>query len=1002
MRLQANRISGRLSLCDLPILPFLAPRVFTLWSATPQSRSVYTNTQEARKCAKTNEHSKNIPVEVCSFGARRSKGSADSPETPMDSGTLRNAMCYQGFLEPCTPEALYTAKRNPAPKIFCDTNPGEYEFEKLRDGDWDSLGGTRHFPPRQRLYSKNRVEIGESAVTGGVSPEQEGGHIPSMREISRADSGIRGVVERMGKLLKDRVLQKKNLRTNQVGTSKRLFQKRGRNNVPNGVVSGIRSCHRPKGHCQTRYHPVKGRLTRCLQTKAYMTRYLLVCRRTRLRRLHHLWSGRFLKRRNMIEMKINLEDSELVKSFLSWRVRFAYIFQQLGTGLAQPPLRNVEDIKLFQTVENVLSEASSEAFFQTWEGFDVSKRAKLWQKFMLEFLHKDPTSGLKFLVLTCKQPPPPFYAITDSLEYISNHFLHDVNIGVIFSKPLFMAVLRLFEDAGYGYFYLTQNTIRRLLRYLDPEEIERFYVTLIRNRNPMSRDILKFVAYILAHRGRTDLAVDVLQRLYDAGANFNKLRIKYTCAMLLRKKNYHDSGSEISDSDLFAFMLSLGLQPDILFYNILIQNSLEAGDRETAWQIHDMMLDSGIDTDAYTYSHLLRDAKLRMDRSKIEDILRIIESRGIISGHILNDILHAMFLFSEYEKGKYLGKTGPRYTFDKILEFYSKHFQVAPLIHFVPGLDPKQSGFNVHPSKVTLCFMITSYIKGLDDDHSILEWYKSFRKLVVEGHPSTRELVTTSHIYDAVIMCLGRFPERLGQCREIIDDMVTSFEKCPGIGDGPGKSQHGLPGDHDTISCGPEDRIPWSNARIQALWASGTSAHDDHSLAHCAPSACTWSILLRAYMHHGQPQAAENVLSTMRSHGMNPTDMSWYSLAAGYIRMQDIPNTVDAIRRLENEGHTVDEKLMSRLRTMRDRRALIQAMLRRHEKNTPIKDLYNSSQGIDEPQDEGFLKQFLSSVDKAGRTLIVVQSALRSPIEPGAHQRTRPKEEQEILDQTAG
>jgi len=60
-------------------------------------------------------------------------------------------------------------------------------------------------------------------------------------------------------------------------------------------------------------------------------------------------------------------------------------------------------------------------------------------------------------------------------------------------------------------------------------------------------------------------------------------------------------------------------------------------------------------------------------------------------------------------------------------------------------------------------------------------------------------------------------------------------------------------------------------------------------------------------------------------------------------------------------------------------------MLRRHEKNTPIKDLDHSPQGIDEPQDEGFLKQFLSSVDKAGRTLIVVQGALRSPIESGAH-----------------
>jgi pentatricopeptide repeat protein len=911
------------------------------------------------------------PVEACSSKTQRSYNSPiEGHKTSLDIGVFRKIVCHQKLPETYTQDAPSATSEKPASENFHDSYSGEDEFRKVHGKIWGSLGETEQFAFEQKLdpHSKPCGETEGVAASKVACLERKVINNPGDGEHRKPYDiwDVEEETEKLPKIMQEMTFHGRRRSTFRVAASESPFQQNRHSDCPERTVS----------------------------LRHYPTRVDLISRHSRF----HFLTLRDVRSRSSRElpgpvelndMGMNVEkDLELINSYYLWRVEFADLYVTLGVrDFRPPPLRNVEDIKIFQTLKYHLSKASPQPFLGAWESFDAAKRVKMWQRMMLAFLYRDPTSALKFLVLTCGGHLPPGYAITDSLEYLFQHFLRDINVGTVFCRPLLAAAVRLFECTGHGHFILNANTIRLLLPYLEPWEIEQFYATLIRYRNPLRHDILKFIVLILARRGRTNLAVEALQRLYDGGADFNGGPIRYSCVVLLREKYRDNSSSAISDSDLFAFLLDRGLRPNITFYNILLHNSLKAGDHETAWQIHDMMLDNGIKPNARTYSHLLNDAKLRMDHSMMENILSIVEPKGIMNPHIITDILHAMFLFSEREREEIPVHVRRNYTFERMLEFYSKFFELGPLALLIPGSNRALSGLGenhgkkISPPSPTLCLMITSYIKGLGSDYLIMEWYKYFRKLVVEDRADIKRIVTTSHIYDTVIMCLGRFPQTLSRCMEIIADMIASCEES--VGESLFLER---PTGTSMVSWSPQlpflkfrDQKPHSVISRQYIEGKGLEPVE-YSLKHCAPSVWTWSILLNACMRHGQLRAAERILTTMRSQGITPTKVTWNILATGYSRMQDIPKTISAIECLENEGHEVDEALMNGLRYIKDRKALIEAMVRRHETKTEAKknddSVHGTTNWVEQQDEDPSIQRLLTGVDRAVKSVVIMRDEL--------------------------
>ncbi len=342
-----------------------------------------------------------------------------------------------------------------------------------------------------------------------------------------------------------------------------------------------------------------------------------------------------------------------------------------------------------------------------------------------------------------------------------------------------------------------------------------------------------------------------------------------------------------------------------------------------------------------------------------------------------------MFLNYEQEKRAAHMHAPPPAPLKRMLPLYAEYFDLEPIRELLtqgyrnlvaPSGRPK-----MHPSKATLVVMLVALLRGFTNPTSAPEWYHRFRTMVLSGHPDIMPLAESTHIYDAVIMSMGRWPVTLSLCTRVISDMFSSYSAAQKVQkrlDLPirnGKTLQTTMGSYSAFASTslsnmhgslreeansrinqeligpPEERSSndsGENIDVVDEYLSGDSKpveltttpseiveetpkqSTDQTIiyGHCKPSVHTWSILLKAFMDHNQPRAAEKVLSMMRRRGITPNQVTWSSLAIGYARLQDVTNTVNVIERFENEGWGVDDITITGLQVIENREALMNAL----------------------------------------------------------------------------
>jgi pentatricopeptide repeat protein len=663
-------------------------------------------------------------------------------------------------------------------------------------------------------------------------------------------------------------------------------------------------------------------------------------------------------------------DSGLDVFSSSWSTDFTKLSRRFDGQLCKHKVPDTLRIRLAkqlvgrESIVQALDTASGEAFIAEWRALHTQERIALWPQIMLNALRKNPKSALKFLVTTCFEPLPPSYALSDSLEYIVCYYLYRVdNPATEDIDTLFRSIVQLLDHLEGGYLHLSQKTIFWLLSHLSTEQAEQFYTILNQHGQPIHENTLLNLMDKFARKGRTELAVEVLTKVSENGADFTKPQIESVCATLLQRRYRTSSDTMLSDSDIFATMLDLGLQPNIIFYNILLQNAIFAGDSDTPWQIHDMMLEIGINPDAYTYSILLNDAKLREDRPTVERILDIVKSSSITNEYIITDLLHAIFFLHEQDR-RAGGVALNGRPFDHMLPLYNEYFDLEPLRHLMPevyqDLIAPFDSIKMHPSKETLVVMLIALLRGFTNPNITPAWYEQFRKLVLDGHPDVMPLAESTHIYDAVIMSLGRWPGTLHLCTKVISDMFASY------------------GENQNIDVQQADASPLSGDAVAS--SEQEELFTDSPFKHCQPSVRTWSILVKIFMDHQQPRAAEKVLSMMRSRGIAPNQVTWNSLAVGYARMQDISGTVNTIERLEHEGWVVDDVTMKGLQWIENQGALTQALQQKDSRRVG---------GLPSAENQRLEENVEEIIDTAGQVYQQEEDALRRTRESDRRLRKR-------------
>jgi pentatricopeptide repeat protein len=654
-------------------------------------------------------------------------------------------------------------------------------------------------------------------------------------------------------------------------------------------------------------------------------------------------------------------DSSLYAPFRTWHQRFADLnlhHESARKARRQPRFVSQQTSTFPLTfLRELMDEGENSLELRLkWEKFSPRQKMEIWPELMIKTLQTKTGKALKIMAGTCAQEPfPPPYALSDCLNYVISFFLggRPGPRALNLVRRVHNSVFGLLQIGPKDYLHISQHSTYLLLSHADPFLLKKLYKIMTDIDHPLHQNTLMNFAYRFAKFGETDIVLEILQKLKIYGSDFNSPKMLSLCSKVL-DRSVRGLDTAYSDSDIFERMLGWGMQPNIITYNVLIKNSVDIGNHSTAWQIHDMMIESGIEPDAYTYSILLNDSKHRMDSEAIEAVIGVVRGKGLMSAYIVTDILDAIFLLYRQKAKEHDRPSDPHAAFYHMLKVYMEKFRIEPLERIIPWISdmfpnihrretlPASQDELEHPPMPTLTLMITAFLYDLHNASAVKQFYDHFRLLLLTGDPFIADFLETTHIWNSALLALGRFPDTLGDCTAIVGDMLAPStvgddrlasqikpESSPIGGNLEAKSK--VEGFENDVEVSQSQLLVDSNLTRDSGPQLSKTVEEKTPRPHIPPKpdVRTWSVLLKIFMNQHQTRAAEKVFTMMQEKGVEPNFVTWTSLVNGYARLQDAKNTVDAISRMERSGLEVDLQPLTLMFKIRNRRRLLELMGRK-------------------------------------------------------------------------
>lgn len=439
--------------------------------------------------------------------------------------------------------------------------------------------------------------------------------------------------------------------------------------------------------------------------------------------------------------------------------------------------------------------------------------------------------------------------------------------------------------------------------------------------------------------------------------------------------------------DVFEVMKSHGVQPDAFTYSILINGCKLNRDFDAFAEFAIQACRANI-RDPVVWTDILHGAYICCIRERTQ---RNGPRRTPL--HIMNEIYSRIF------------DAGPVQPFitGRLTEmgtFVMRQQWTPAALTRLPGEIPPLPPLEVlKPGSDTLAVMILGLVRCLPMPYDVVVFYSQFRDMLRQGHPAAELLVRErgTFVHDVVLRNLVKWRGTLRVALDIIRDMTrdigkdahqTSSQQASAAMARPlGQSARttdtaaantgamtASPQDLQTgagtettvnVESSPVSKVestaangetsslssgtPWPQVFQPvpgAPYADDSSAKPRSPIRHPAPSVYTWSILMHGFMRDRRPRDAEHILNIMREHGVESNIVTWNTLAAGYAKMQKIPEAVDAMRRLETHGFKADDWTMRAFSYIGNKQRAIRLMEATVEANK-LKKMASESQELE-------------------------------------------------------
>ena len=530
--------------------------------------------------------------------------------------------------------------------------------------------------------------------------------------------------------------------------------------------------------------------------------------------------------------------------------------------------------------------ASIKSTHQAWMHIPPEHRLQVWQDVMLWCLRNNSTRALKLLLASLKgrQFRPPRYVVGDCLQYLARKFLFKVvNPDPWALNSIYHLVHKYVEgdfDKGQRVQTIPDQVVFLMLKHCDDKQVSSLLQRFTQGNVQLHSNTLLHALSRSLDMGNVNLALRLLRLISKSGFSMHQQQAQRACVKLIRTQFKIPEPFAIQ-TKILTQILEMGVRPNIILYNAILLNTVEAGYFDLALQMFEIAKANNLRPDDITCRILLRGSLLNADRATRSRLVRELanDAELLRDFRVLGDLLHTI---SKSEDPAY----------PAMLALYKQHRNLQPLKelglcgnedhqqeHFATGAEDKW------PSTKTLIQMLCAYIKMHKDSDTLKDVYHRYHEMVLQDHPLIAPVAHSDHVANAFLTAFGHRAKTLPHCALVIKHML----------DGSSSKR---------LSVQPEESFP--------------------KLA--APTVRTWSILAGVYSYHGQNRAAEKVLGLMRERGIEPDQITWNTIISGYSVSQKVEEAVDAMKRMESAGFRPNDRTFKGLSRIYNRKRLLGAL----------------------------------------------------------------------------
>ncbi|KAF2794692.1 hypothetical protein K505DRAFT_324572 [Melanomma pulvis-pyrius CBS 109.77] len=534
-----------------------------------------------------------------------------------------------------------------------------------------------------------------------------------------------------------------------------------------------------------------------------------------------------------------------------------------------------------------------EPVWNNWMALEQGLRQTSWPRMLLYLVDRKPDRALQFLRVIARDPSlevnPPILA--DTLEILARRYIKGEMQGTSKKSTFVPTFCHIFRQ------YLadtkpvcTQDLLLSIARLAHAEDLKLVY-HLIEDKVFWGYDTLLHWANTFGKLGEHKYALFCLEKIVRIGNSsagkqdlVARERFRWSCALILREsvsngQNYHMT------ADIVAQFLKLGVKLDILLYNVIMSNAMEAGDYSVAFRVFSLLEENGVQPDKKTYSILLHGCSVAENPPMFRDFAERCQKKALEwqDPWLASDCLYYEYICHHNHS------EDMEQVYSILHRTYSKFFAHE-------RLEWISAGYNRTTQRLAMQRELKSESETSDqgslfEPQPLLEPPTVAIYIMLQTEIQRAMAISTRHVWDLYL----RF--RL-VVRERQNPLILELARNPTV---------------------------W-NAFLFAFCKKQQFANASHLIKSMpSPNIYSWNIFMQAFFKTSQIQAAERVYHIMQTRDVQPDQFTFGVLLRGYARAQRAEKIGQVMERMDNEKQ-LHPAMLQALSRMRDRESLMREL----------------------------------------------------------------------------